>query len=179
MKITTQSLWLYASLSHLILTVNEFQHYAIGSFRSLFVYPETSPPLKYVSIGDLLTHFRWNSSMVICIRNKITYFEQLPRTSLHASSLLMLFHLKTHIICPHFIVSHYIDSKRFPNFNTCYSYRPDRDTNFVNDSIQSASTHDRSCLQSFHSTFHTHRLIIDAKDKSNQELVLELDAIFH
>lgn len=30
------------------------------------------------SIGDLLTHFRWKTSIVICIWNKITYFYQLP-----------------------------------------------------------------------------------------------------
>lgn len=52
------------------------------------------PRIKYVSIGDLLTHFRWNTSMVICIRNKITYFCQL--CSLHDSSFQSLTHTHTH-----------------------------------------------------------------------------------
>ena len=56
--------------------------YGITNFRK-FIHRFCSltlqcSPGKYVSIGDLLTHFRWNTSMVICIRNKITYFQQLP-----------------------------------------------------------------------------------------------------
>lgn len=41
------------------------------------------------SIGDLLTHIRWKTSIVICIWNKITYFCQLP------SSLVSL-NIKSH-----------------------------------------------------------------------------------
>lgn len=50
--------------------------------------PLTFPQNIYQrSIGDLLTHFRWKTSIVICIWNKITYF--LPVIYLH---LLFLQH---------------------------------------------------------------------------------------